>query len=183
MLCYVMVSYVMVSHVSEFSYHPLFHHSPLHVMYHEKHYITKTCAERDERSESREARISQNMVSPKHYIAKTCAERDERSESREALISQKHGITKTSYHKNMRGARRANLVTTPCFTTAPFMSCITKNIISQKHAPSETSEASLARRLYHKNMVSQKLNITKPFYHIQINFWGLRLGIIFKANP
>ena len=77
MLCYFML------------YHPLFDVSPLRVM---------LCY----------AMLCYAMLSyanlwyhKKHYITKTCASRDERSESREALISQKHGITKTLYHKHL----------------------------------------------------------------------------------
>ena len=61
--------------------------------------------------------------------------------------------------------------------------CITK--LHRSNAKRRVAEKlCVAKILCHKNFVSQELNITNCFYHIQLNFWGLRLGIIWmQAIP
>ena len=145
-------------------------------VYHKTWYHQKNTSQKHAPSETGEASLARslyhkNMVSQKHYITKTLCHKN--------MVSQKHyNITKTWYHKNMRRAKR---VSRGAYVTKTWYH---KNIIRQERAPSETSEASLARRLYHKSMVSQKHYITNTLYHKTLylfknNFGGLRLGIFF----
>ena len=120
-------------------------------------------------------------VSAQNYDQKLCSTKN--------MVSQEHAPSETSeaslarrfYHKNMVSQKR--YITKTC-AERDERSESREALISQKHGNTKTwyhknmRLASLARRLYHKNMVSQKLDITRTVYHIEINFWGLRLGII-----
>ena len=161
MLCYFML------------YHPLFDVSPLRVMlcyamlcyamlsyailwYHKKHYITKTCASRDERSESREALISQKHCTTKNITSQKHAPRETNEASLARRLYHKNGIT-----KNITSQKHAPRETSEASLARRLYH---KNMVSQILARHPLFHHSPLDVMHHQNIVSQKRYITKTWY-------------------